>query len=190
MLVIAELSYALERTNAVHHRVEMRELVIARCIVVDGLSVYEPQPNVAKAAVLEGLVRFIYGECQEIRRLADIAFGDVLRVEDHDIDRDVLGLEGLAICVCERGNIGLGRRALRLCRRRAGGGRNSVGSGIWIWVVRQLLTSVQFREGMHAAAQVFDSKDGALVGEIPREHRLVPYHEEGPLPRLFDLTMP
>src|SRR5215467_876818 len=142
MLLVAELSYALERTNAVHHRVEMRELIIARRIVVDGLSVYEPQPDVAKPTVLEGLVRFLDGQRQQIRGLADVALGDVVRVEDHDIDRDVLGLKRLAIGVRERSHAGLDQRARRLGCPIAIADGSTVASANWIWMVRQLLASV------------------------------------------------
>ena len=58
-LLVAEFPYVLKRTNPINHCVKMIELITDTGIVVDQLTMYEPQANVAKAAISECFIGFV-----------------------------------------------------------------------------------------------------------------------------------
>src|SRR6185295_17371387 len=46
------------------------------------------------------------------------------------------------------------------------------------------------REGLQATAQILNGEDGAVIGEIPCQHRVAPDHKRGSLAGLLDDTSP
>jgi hypothetical protein len=56
-----------------------------------------PQGDVGRAAVWKRRVGLFYRQRQQIGGVADVMLGYVSGVEDHEIDRDFLGLQGLAL---------------------------------------------------------------------------------------------
>ena len=153
------------------------------------LGMHQPQLDVAEAAVPECLVGFLDGERQQVRGIADVPLGHVVGVDHHQIDRDVLGFERLAVRIEERRNFRLGRRRTR--RRRLGGARRHVDvAHRGRRVVTRQLVAIHFRERVDPAAQILDGVDRSPIGEIARQQRAVPQHEHGALAGLLHLAAP
>ena len=95
--LVAQRVDLLERADAIHHAIEMVEVVSVRFGVVDRLAVGEAQGDIADAAVAERGVRLLDGVGDQIRLDVDVVGGSLLRVEHHDVDGGLLGGQLLAL---------------------------------------------------------------------------------------------
>ena len=167
----------------------MGELIVGVAVVLDRLTVHEPQLDVAKAAAPERFIGFLDRQRYEIGGVTDVIFGRIAAEQHHDVDHNVLGLQCLTLCIGKRRHGRLGRRRAR--RRRLIGARHrDTVAHCHGRVVSRQLVAVHIREGVHSTAQALDGVNRALVGEISRQQRVAPQHQQRTLARLLHLADP
>src|SRR5262249_1775985 len=159
-----QLLHIFEGAKSIDNGVEIGELVVLCCIIVNDLGVHEPQLDVAEAAILEGLIGLFDCQRQEIFWFADVKLGHVPAVEQHDINGDGFGLQGEALGVGKWRNRWFGSRGSG--RRWWRGGWNTVDAAGWIGMVRWDLAAIHLRERLDPATKAFDREDRAVVDKV------------------------